>query len=461
MTRRARGVAAALAGVALFAGVATAQSTAQPTSDATAKADDAGIASGAVLPSEHLLGDWGGIRTSLSDKGIDLKASYLSETAGVVSGGQRHGTDYADQVKLQADVDLETLAGWKGWSAHGTLLSRHGRSASADYLGDDLGAVQEIYGATGNAQVHLGQFYLEHMSGGSFAIDEKVGRLPVGADFNTSPLYCGFLSLGLCPQPRGQSIDGDFSVDPSSTWGGRIKAGPASFYLMGGAYQVRPRYGGPSGFDWGFSHTTGVIVPMEAAWTPRLGPSGLQGHYKLGFTYDSTDRPDLTPGHRVHDHSLSVYASFDQMLLRTGKNGTDGVILLGGWTHASPRTAIFRDYAFAGMVARGVIPSRPADTIEALAAHGWISHALTEAQRTALAADETLPTGFPPAPGSFGAPAIAPGVQTSTTVYEINYGFHATRGVTLTPDLQYVVHPGAARAVPSALVIAGRVELDF
>ncbi|MGI4877089.1 MAG: carbohydrate porin [Janthinobacterium lividum] len=447
--------------VAVLASPALAQSQTQPTSDASAKAGEATIASGDALPTEHLFGDWGGARTRLTDAGIDLKASYLSETAGVVSGGQRRGTDYADQVKLQVDIDLAALAGWTGWSLHGTLLSRHGRSASVDYLGDDLDAVQEIYGATGNAQAHLGQFYLEHTGSGRFALDVKAGRLPVGADFNTSPLFCGFLSLGLCPQPRGQSIDGAFSVDPSSTWGGRVKTGTKEITFMAGAYQVRPRYGGPSGFDWGFSHTTGVEVPIEADWTPRFGASELQGHYKVGVTYDSSDRVDLTPGVPIHHHSFSAYASIDQMVIRTGKNGTDGVMLLGGWTHADPDMAIFRDFGFAAVVGRGVIPSRPSDTIEALVTHGWISHALTETQRNALAQAAALPTGYPPAPGSFAGPATAPGVQTDTTVYEVNYGLHAARGVILTPDLQYVVHPGATGAVRNALVLAGRVELDF
>lgn len=450
--------AATLASVAV---PALAQSNGQSSKDVIADASAAAIASGDVLPADHLFGDWGGIRTNLADKGISLGASYLSETAGAASGGLRHGTAYADQEKLSADIDLQTLAGWQGGSLHGTILSRHGISASSKYLGDDLNAVQEIYGATGNAQIHLGQFYLQQMSGGRISVDVKLGRLPVGADFNTSPLYCGFLSLGICPQPRGQSIDGDFSVDPSSTWGGRIKIGPKGFHLMVGAYQVRPRFGGPNGFDWGFSHTTGVTVPVEAAWTPRFGANGLQGHYKLGLTYDSTNRQDITPSGRLHDHSLSYYASADQMLIRTGKNGSDGVMLLGGWTHANRHTAIFRDYAFVGVVARGLIPSREADTIEAIVTHGWISRDLTQAQRLALVEDLPLPTGFPVAPGGFGGAAVAPGVQTNTTVYEINYGLHAMRGVTLTPDIQYVVRPAATSVVPNALVLGGRAELDF
>ncbi len=149
------------------------------------------------------------------------------------------------------------------------------------------------------------------------------------------------------------------------------------------------------------------------------------------------------------------------MLVRTGKNGTDGLMVLGGWTHANRHTAIFRDYAFAGLVAKGVIPSRPADSIEAMVTHGWISQSLTNAQELALAAGEELPTGFPPAPGSFNGPATAPGMQTSTTTYELGYAFSIKSGFTVTPDVQYVVQPGATTAVRNALVLGGRVQIDL
>nr|WP_260923079.1 carbohydrate porin [Novosphingobium sp. 9] len=265
---------AALVAATLVASPALAQEQQQtPESDATAAAGEAAVQSGDANAGGHLLGDWGGVRTDLSDKGIDISAGYLSETGSVVSGGLKHGTAYADQLKLQADIDLQKLVNLRGWSIHGQLVSRHGVSASAKYLGDDLGAVQEIYGATGNADIHLGHLYLEHIaSGGGFTLDEKIGRIPVGEDFNTSPLYCGFLSLGICPQPRGQSIDQSYSLNPSATWGGRIKAATANWYVQAGAYQIRPRYGGPDGFDWGWSHTIGTEIPIEAGWTPRFGP---------------------------------------------------------------------------------------------------------------------------------------------------------------------------------------------
>lgn len=428
---------------------------------ATAKASDASILSGDAPRPEHALGDWGGFRTRLADAGVDLKFGYLNETIDIASGGVRQGIDYAHQIKLQGDIDAQTLLGLKGWSAHFTLLERAGRNASADYLHDDLVDVQEIYGSTAHAAAHLGQFYAEHAAGDQVSTDIKVGRLPVGADFAWSPLYCQFVSLGLCPQPRALSLNGDFSVDPSSTWAGRVRIGSTALYGMIGAYQVRPRYGGPSGFDWGTSHTTGAIFPVELGWTPRFGADALQGHYKIGFSFDTSNAPNLAPDGPERHQRLQFWILADQMLIRTGKDGMQGLILLGGWSHGDPTQAILRDFAFGGLSAAGLIRSRPADTIQFMVDYAAVSHRLTAAQIAALDAGTTLPTGFPPAPGSFAAAAAAPGIQTHEWIAELNYGVHLHDGVVLTPDVQFIGRPGAVKAISDALAVGGRFEVNF
>ena len=448
---------AAWIGLALLPAPALAQSDA---ASATARATADQVRLGDAIEPEHAAGDWGGLRTRLTDKGIDLQLDYLSETAGIASGGLRKGVDYAHQIKVQADLDGKALLGMDGLSFHTALVNREGRSASADYLGDDLFQVQEIYGGVGGADLHLSYAYGEYLFAGGKA-DVKAGRLSVGQDFARSPLYCQFLTLQLCPQPRALPLGSGFSIVPSATWGIRLHVQPGSVYAAVGGYQVRPRFGGPSGFDWGFSDSTGLVVPAEIGWEPRFGPRELQGHYKAGLSVDTSNYPDLSPNRRGHGERLSWWLLADQMLLRTGKNGADGLMLLAGWTHGDPDTAFLSDFAFAGLVARGVIRSRPHDAFQLLVGHANISNKLTAAQRAAQAGGQMLPTGFAPAPGSFAAPATAPGVQTSHDFIEVNYGFKVTEGVTLTPDVQYLWRPAAARAVPDALIIAARIEISL
>jgi len=99
---------------------------------------------------QHLLGDWGGVRTWLESRGIDLGVNYFSETAGIVSGGQRQGVDYTSQIGLSIDLDGDKLLNLPGFALHSVIVERNGRSASADYLRDDLDAVQQIYGGGGD-----------------------------------------------------------------------------------------------------------------------------------------------------------------------------------------------------------------------------------------------------------------------------------------------------------------------
>ena len=65
-------------------------------------------------PRDTLTGDWGGLRTQLKDRGISIRADYVSETFSAVRGGQRRGTTYVQQLRGGIDLDLGTVAGWSG-----------------------------------------------------------------------------------------------------------------------------------------------------------------------------------------------------------------------------------------------------------------------------------------------------------------------------------------------------------
>ena len=111
-----------------------------------------------------VFGDWGGLRTWLSNKGIDLGLSYLSEPAWNLAGGIAPGGTYAGQENLSLDLNWEKLANINGFSTHVDFVSRLGSSnVSSRYVGDVLFQAQEIYGSPSvvQAPIHLAYFYLE------------------------------------------------------------------------------------------------------------------------------------------------------------------------------------------------------------------------------------------------------------------------------------------------------------
>ena len=85
--------------------------------------------------SETLTGDWNGLRSSWSEKGVDLSIEYHAEVMGVVSGGIRRGVIYEGLGQGTLDADLERLIGWRKLSFRVSTLWTHGASPSGKMLG--------------------------------------------------------------------------------------------------------------------------------------------------------------------------------------------------------------------------------------------------------------------------------------------------------------------------------------
>jgi carbohydrate-selective porin OprB len=66
-----------------------------------------------------VFGDWGGLRSWLNNKGIDLGLSYLSEPAWNLAGGIAPGGTYAGQENLSLDLNWQKLANINGFSTIG------------------------------------------------------------------------------------------------------------------------------------------------------------------------------------------------------------------------------------------------------------------------------------------------------------------------------------------------------
>ena len=104
-------------------------------------------------PTEHLLGDWGGIRPELESRGIYLQLGAVSEFAGN-TGGVQQGATAANQIAFSADINWQRLAGLTGFSTHLIVVNRSGANDS-HLFGDNVSPVQEIYGAGCDVVVHL------------------------------------------------------------------------------------------------------------------------------------------------------------------------------------------------------------------------------------------------------------------------------------------------------------------
>jgi len=76
-----------------------------------------------------LTGDWGGLRTRLKERGIEMTFSFVTFGQGVASGGLKRSSDWSGKLESRVNVDLEKLSGLKHWSAAAKFEYRFGGPA--------------------------------------------------------------------------------------------------------------------------------------------------------------------------------------------------------------------------------------------------------------------------------------------------------------------------------------------
>ena len=414
-------------------------------------------------PVERLFGDWDDPQSTLGSRGINVQLDALTEFAGNVSGGVKQGATFSSQIGFNNDINWERLAGITGLSTHIIIVNRSGSSDST-LFGDNLLPVQEIYGSGGDVVVHLVSAYAqETLYDGR--LDFAAGRMNVENDFASSSLYCNFLNNELCGDPKAlPGGDIGHSAYPDAAWGARVHVLPTpDTYITTGVYQVNQGTYSYANFRTGFkfddSQTSGVYLPVEIAWTPKLGSDQLPGHYKIGFGYDSSSgykdfanvlASDGVPGYvaRTRTGNTQVWALVDQMLVRQGSGGDQGIIALAGFVDNDPNHTEYAQQYFVGVIDRGFSSARPQDAINFLFNYVTISGVLGKVE----AAEESL--GLPLSNG-------ATGIQTHETILELNYDIHVFRGMHMQPDFQYVFRPNAQSSIKDAAVFGFRANVQF
>ena len=128
-----------------------------------------------IWDQEALLGDWGGIRSSLFEKGYEFAFEYTAESFFNISGGIKTGNVYNGLGYGSVDVDAEKVFGWNSTSFHFATLWTHGVSPG-QYTGNEL-AVSNIDAYDG---LRLHEFFLEKEFG---KLNLKTGNILADEDF--------------------------------------------------------------------------------------------------------------------------------------------------------------------------------------------------------------------------------------------------------------------------------------
>jgi porin len=368
-------------------------------------------------------GNWGGLRDQLRDQGWTFQIRQKFEGADLLSGGRKLATG-AGETRLGAAADLGKIIGLDGGKVQLTFTDRYGSSLGPSTGLSPLMPFIEVHGRKDIWR--LTQFsYSQDLPGG---LNLKLGRVNPGTDFDA--FSCDFENLTFCGSVPG-NLAGDYWYNyPVSQWGARLKWKSSHLYAEAGAYQVNP-HNLSDGITLTFHGGKGVLVPIEIGWTPKLGSAGLPGSYAVGGWWSDVRAPDLLLADNglpqpltgapplEHRGRHGVYVAAQQQL--TGSPGGAGVTAFFNFTQADHRTTRLDRQIAAGVSVKGLIPGRKTDEVAVAFGQTHVSDAASAAPALAL------PASRPPH---------------NEYVTEVDYRLKAFGGLTLTPNLQYVVNPG-------------------
>jgi len=392
----------------------------------------------------RMTGDWDGARTELEQKGVKVTSDYVSETFGTVHGGESHGARYAQQLRIGARFDLSKIFGAENAGTVQVMVTdRRGTSASADLVGNRL-PVQEIYGGeyTRISEVSYERTLFTPN------LDMKIGYMPMGNDFGGMSVLTNFVNAGFCAHPLSMSGGSGWTNAPSGHWGGMLKFKiNDEWAVQTAAFEVNPITNSESKYALRMSpdHYTGTIMPIELIYT-RAGT--YDGQYKVGWYYDSSDTKRIDSSSKASGRSGS-YILADQAVWRSETNNKRSLHVFGQATQTDAATSPFRHWYSAGVVLHTPFDSRPEDTVGLAYGRAVVNSRTRDTQIAAAASLEAAD----------GIDNLDSGEQ----LIELSYGVQVNKWLTVRPDVQYIVEPGAFYGVntQNALMAGVQVKAAF
>ncbi len=415
-----------------------------------------------LLERDRLLGDLGGLRTKLEDKGITFGLQEQAEVFGNPTGGVRQGAIFEGALLMSLAVDTEKLVSFPGGKINVSAYQIHGRGLTANNIGN-LNVTSGIEAPKTTRLFEL--WYEQSLADGKVTV--RVGQQAADQEFITSQYGALFLNAGFgWPTLPALDLPSGGPAYPLATPGVRLKVLPNDqVSVLAGVYNGDPS---DNGAGTSFRLNRGVFVIGEVQYALNGGEdaTGLPGIYKIGGWYNSNNFADQRFGYdglsladpegvgapRLRRNNWSIYAVADQLVLREPGTRDQGIGVFARVMGAPGDRNLVNFFLNAGATYKGIVPGRVNDTLGL-----GIGFARVSDRASKLDSDTNRFSGslFP--------------IRRSETVLELTYQAVVTPWLTVQPDFQYVFNPGGSasnpvaptRAVGDAAILGLRTTIVF
>ena len=363
---------------------------------------------------------------TLGIAGLSTKFTLTSDLMGVVSGGQKRRTSDLNNLDMIFDVDTQKAHLWDNGKLHMYLLGDWGTSPAPF-----TGALQANDNIDAPDTFKVYEAYYEHQFCDG-CISVLTGLQNYNSEFDLSELAGTLIhsSFGIGAEVAQVGP----SIFPTTSLGFRVKAHPSdTTYILAGVYDGVP--GDPNnrkGTHIIFKESDGLYWAGEVGIHSTEAESA-ENFYKVGVGgwYKTTDYTDFNGVDRSDNGGF--YVTVDKSLFHEEDKAQGlGVFAQAGWTQQD-RNEISH-YLGGGFSYTGLIPGRNKDVTALGFARAMIGSDYRGFDSNATAAE---------------------------TAYELTYRAALLDWLTVQPDLQYIVSPGAQKGNPDAWLMGLRVQLSM
>jgi porin len=377
-----------------------------------------------------LTGNWAGHRDAWAAAGVSTDITYKYDVFGNVSGGVRRGIRNLDNLDVVFGLDGEKLLGSQGTTAVVHFLNNMGQEPNGSLVGSAQG-IDNIETTTPTAKLY--QAWIQQ----NWANDRYsllAGLYDLNSEFYVTDSSLLFLqpTLGIGTD-FAQSGENGPSIFPTTSLAARFKFQPTSdSYLQVAvldAVSGDPQNG--NGTHVRVDKKDGALLVSELGYL--TGGASPTGKIALGGWYYTEKTADVAASGN-YQHNKGFYVLGEQLLCQEAGAAGQGLTGFARFGVADKDVNQFYYSWSTGLVYTGLIPSRD---------EGKLGLALNGAHNGKKFRNVSAP------------------VDTAETALELTYSDNITPWLTVQPDVQYVINPGANPATKNATVLGSRFTIAF
>ena len=391
----------------------------------------------------YLLGDWGGERTALAEKGIKFDFFYIADLQANPSGGLQQSQAGWERIRGTVDINFDHILQWQGLSFHATGLWQVGAN-----LGAKIGTIANPSDLVSAHTTRLDSWWLEqYFVKNKFRI--RAGQL-AGFDFYGNQDYGGSWLM----EPLGYAFGNLFgatyeSFNPAGTPGVEVRFAPTRNFYVKSAVMAGNRdqyHQDLTGFGFKILNTPDFLFESGYLVHPQSDGSGAKsgssagksypGIYKFGAAYNAGKFSNSAEIRSNGNYLL--YAMASQAVFRSDPGSNRGLDATFGFDWSPGDVTRQNVQITAGARFNAPFAGREKDRI----ACGFVYSKISDPYRQFGELLGAAPLG-------------------SEKAFELNYSLQVTPYFLLQPTFQYYVDVGANPALPNAPVLGFRTKVTF